>query len=321
MRAETAEEVTEAVRSADAAGEPVLMLGGGSNLVVADEGFAGTVVRLANTGIGVDGELVTVEAGTVFDDLVAHSVDTGFGGIEALSGIPGLVGAVPMQNVGAYGMEIAETLVDVDLLDRSSGQVRTVPAERLGLAYRTSVLKGNDRAVVLRIRLRLRAGRESAPVRYAELARTLGVTQGDRVPVADARAAVLELRRGKGMVLDETDHDTWSAGSFFTNPVVSEPDAEKVQAAAGVAEMPRYPAAGGVKLSAAWLIDKTGFGKGYAGPGGRVALSGKHTLALTNRGGAHTSDLLELARTIRDGVYAKFGVELRNEPVLVGCAL
>ncbi|HWE88092.1 MAG TPA: UDP-N-acetylmuramate dehydrogenase, partial [Pseudonocardiaceae bacterium] len=249
------------------------------------------------------------------------------GGLECLSGVPGLVGATPVQNVGAYGVEVADALVSVDLLDRRSGQVRTVRAEALGLGYRMSVLKGNETAVVLRVRLVLTDGGQSAPIRYAELARTLGVEPGDRVPVADARAAVLELRRRKGMVLDPADHDTWSAGSFFTNPVLRE--AELPALHARIADrlgtdvsMPTYPAGPGrIKLSAAWLIERAGFHRGRTGPGGRVALSGKHTLALTNRGEASTGDLLALAGEVRDGVHAAFGVTLHPEPVLVGCAL
>nr|WP_197285169.1 UDP-N-acetylmuramate dehydrogenase [Sciscionella sp. SE31] len=321
VRAETAEDVVEAVRSLDAAGQRLLVLGGGSNLVIADAGFDGTVVALANTGSRIEEGLVTVEAGTPFDEFVAWTVAEGRGGVETLSGIPGLAGATPIQNVGAYGSEIAETLVSVDLYERSSGQVRTVPAAELGLAYRTSLLKNTDRAVVLRVRLRLSADGLSGPIRYAELARALGVEQGQRVPLADARSAVLELRRGKGMVLDPEDHDTWSAGSFFTNPIVSEDQADAVLERSSAESMPRYPAEGGVKLSAAWLIQSAGFGKGHPGPGGRVALSGKHVLALTNRGGASTEDLLVLAREVRDGVLEAFGVRLHNEPVFVGCEL
>lgn len=321
IRAETAEAAADAVRTLDAERTPVLVLGGGSNLVIADIGFEGTAVLMANTGWRFKDGLLTVEAGTDFDELVAYTVAEGLAGIETLSGIPGLVGATPIQNVGAYGTEIAESLVSVDLLDRASGQTRTVPAEELGLAYRTSVLKNTDRAVVLRVRLRLTEGGLSTPIRYAELARRLGVAQGERAPLAEVREAVLELRRGKGMVLDPLDHDTWSAGSFFTNPVVSGEFAEELAARFDEGSMPRYPAEDGVKLSAAWLIQSAGFGKGHEGPGGRVALSGKHVLALTNRGEASTADLLALAREVRDGVAEAFGVWLRNEPVLLGCEL
>jgi UDP-N-acetylmuramate dehydrogenase len=328
----TAGDLVDAIRGADAAGERLLVLGGGSNLVVADAGFTGTVVRIATSGrrfdqLGDGVVQLTVEAGEDWDAVVADAVHHGLGGLECLSGIPGLVGATPVQNVGAYGVEVSEMLVSVDLLDRRSGRVTTAEAADLGLAYRTSVLKGTDSAVVLRVRFALRDGGLSAPIRYAELARTLGVQPGERVPAETARAAVLELRRGKGMVLDPADHDTWSAGSFFTNPVVSESDFGTLRARVarrlgdGV-RVPTYPAGDGmVKLSAAWLIERAGFAKGHRGPGGRVSLSTKHTLALTNRGEASTADLLALAREVRDGVRAAFGVELSPEPVLVGCSI
>jgi UDP-N-acetylmuramate dehydrogenase len=327
-----AEDVADAIRTADRDREPLLVLGGGSNLVVADGGFPGTVVRVANRGsrieAGAGGRVqLTVEAGEDWDEVVAGTVEAGLGGLECLSGIPGLVGATPVQNVGAYGVEVAQLLISVDLLDRAGGEIRTLATEALGLAYRTSIMKNTDRAVVLRVRFELTDDGLSAPIHYTELARALGVRQGTRVPVSDARAAVLELRRGKGMVLDPLDHDTWSVGSFFTNPIVAEADLPDVLAriVARVGEdtpVPRYPAGpGAIKLSAAWLIERAGFAKGYAGPGGRVALSGKHTLALTNRGPASTADLLSLAREVRDGVLAAFGVELHPEPVLVGCVL
>ncbi|WP_285753967.1 UDP-N-acetylmuramate dehydrogenase [Lentzea sp. NBRC 105346] len=332
VHATTAAELVEAVRTADASTEPVLLLGGGSNLVVADQGFAGTVVQVATKGhrsdpLGHGIVQFTVEAGEDWDSVVAESIAQGLGGLECLSGIPGLVGATPVQNVGAYGVEIAQVLQSVDLLDRRTGKVHQVPAAKLGLAYRTSVLKGTDNAVVLRTRFALTAGGMSAPIRYAELARTLGVDQGERVPADAARKAVLELRRGKGMVLDATDHDTWSAGSFFTNPIVDDATFNGVliriaQVLGADVDVPTYPAGPGHrKLSAAWLIERAGFRKGHQGPGGRVALSSKHTLALTNRGGATTEDLLDLAREVRDGVRAAFGVELHPEPVFIGCSL
>jgi UDP-N-acetylmuramate dehydrogenase len=332
VRADRASDLVDAVRGADAAGEPLLVIGGGSNLVIADAGFEGTALCVATSGCGYDrlgdGQVqITVEAGMDWDGVVARTVAEDLGGLECLSGIPGLVGATPVQNVGAYGVEIAELLVSVDLLDRRSGQVRTVAADALGLGYRTSVLKGTDSAVVLRVRFVLADGGRSAPVRYAELARTLGVEVGTRVPVEQVRAAVLELRRSKGMVLDPVDHDTWSAGSFFTNPIVADEELPAVRAKAAErlgadATVPSYPGGPGrTKLSAAWLIERAGFGKGHPGPGGRVALSGKHTLALTNRGTASTADLLGLAGEVRAGVLAAFGVELHPEPVLVNCSL
>jgi UDP-N-acetylmuramate dehydrogenase len=317
--APTAEAVVEAVRAADDAGEPLLLLGGGSNVVIADDGWPGAVVRVTSTGRAArrraDGSvLLTVEAGEDWDGVVAATTADGLGGLECLSGIPGRTGATPVQNVGAYGVEIADLLVDVDLYDRRARTVRTVPAAELGLAYRTSVLKGRDDAVVLRVRFALPGGPGSAPIRYPELARALGVEPGARVPAAEARAAVLALRRGKGMVLDAGDRDTWSVGSFFTNPVLPAADAPE--------GAPRFPAGPDrVKVPAAWLIQHAGFARGHAGPGGRVALSDKHVLALTHRGGGSTAELLALAREVRDGVRARFGIELVAEPVLVGCRL
>ena len=316
--ARSGEAVVEAIRAADAEGEPLLLLGGGSNVVIADAGWPGTVVRVSSTGRQLrrrpDGSvLLTVEAGEDWDDVVAASVADGLGGLECLSGIPGRTGATPVQNVGAYGVEISDLLLDVDLYDRAADRVRPhVPAAELGLGYRTSTLKGRADAVVLRVRIVLPGHPDSAPVRYPELARTLGVQIGARVPASAARDAVLALRRGKGMVLDEDDRDTWSAGSFFTNPLL--PDTE------GPAEAPRWPAGPGrVKIPAAWLIEHAGFGRGHPGPGGRVALSGKHVLALTNRGAGTTDDLLALAREVRDGVRGRFGIELTPEPVMVAC--
>jgi UDP-N-acetylmuramate dehydrogenase len=319
--ARTADEIIDVVRGADAAGEPLLLLGGGSNVVIADEGVCGTALLVRTTGHRIepaaDGTaLLTVEAGEDWDALVAAAVAEGLGGLECLSGIPGSTGATPVQNVGAYGVEIADLLVDVDLLDRRTGEVRTAPAAELALGYRTSVLKHRDDAVVLRVRFRLRTDGASAPIRYPELARTLGVEVGSTVPAGAARDAVLALRRGKGMVLDAADHDTWSVGSFFTNPVLPAADVPDVPG------LPRWPAGPDrVKLPAAWLIENSGFRRGHAGPGGRVALSGKHVLALSNRGGGTAGDLLALAGEVRDGVRARFGVTLVPEPVLVGCVL
>ena len=321
VTATTSEDLVEAVRAADAAGEPVLLLGGGSNLVVADAGFEGVLVRIATTGWTREGCVVQVAAGQNWDNFIASLVEAGLGGLECLSGIPGSVGATPIQNVGAYGCEVAESLVELELYDRVTGEVRTLKADELGFAYRTSILKGTDTGVVLSVRFEVREDGLSAPIRYAELARTLGVEIGERVPAAEAREAVLGLRRGKGMVLDPADHDTWSAGSFFTNPIIPAADVEAALARIGDPKTPQYPADGGVKLSAAWLIERAGFGKGHPGPGGRVSLSTKHTLALTNRGDATTEDLLVLAREVRDGVYARFGVELHPEPLLINCAI
>ena len=313
------DEIIEAVRAADAGGEPVLVVAGGSNLVVADAGFDGTVVHAVTRGVAVaDGEsghvVVTVAAGEPWDDLVAQAVSEGWSGVEALSGIPGSTGATPIQNVGAYGQEVSETITRLRAWDRRRGEVRTFVAADCAFGYRTSAFKGNDRYVVLDVTFHLAPGAAGAPVRYAELARRLEVAVGGTAPLHEVRAAVLALRAGKGMVLDPDDHDTWSAGSFFTNPVLA-----PAEVPAGAPAWPQPD--GRVKTSAAWLIDHAGFGKGHPGPGGRVALSGKHPLALTNRGGASTADLLALAREVRDGVRERFGVELVNEPTLVGCTL
>jgi UDP-N-acetylmuramate dehydrogenase len=321
VRATTEAELTEAVAVADASGEPVLVLAGGSNLVVADEGFPGTVVEVATRGIAADveddvscgGVMVTVAAGEVWDDLVAQAVEKEWAGVEALSGIPGSVGATPIQNVGAYGQEVSQTVASVRVWDRRLRGVRTFANADCGFGYRTSRFKADPgRHVVLSVTFQLRQGSSGGPIAYAELARTLGVELGERAPLADVRRAVLALRSGKGMVLDAADHDTWSAGSFFTNPVVA---TDVVPEGA-----PAWPQEDGrVKTSAAWLIERAGFSKGHRH--GRVALSSKHTLALTNRGGGSTRELLGLAREVRDGVESRFGIRLVNEPVLVGCEL
>ena len=325
----TAQDCVETVRATDAIGEPLLLLAGGSNVVVSDSGFDGTAVRMATTGMRIDDAgVLHAAAGEDWDGVVARTVAAGYGGLECLSGIPGSVGATPVQNVGAYGVELADLLCNVDLYDRRHGAVRTVPASQLHLGYRTSVLKGTDAAVVLQIRLALYCDGLSAPIRYPELVRLLGVESGTRLPAALVRGAVLELRRSKGMVLDPDDHDTWSVGSFFINPVLEAAQAaavlERIRArVVPEVTVPQYPgeSPGQTKLSVAWLIEQAGFTRGHPGPGGRVALSGKHTLALTKRGGASTADLLALAREIRTRVATCFGVILQPEPTLVNCAL
>jgi UDP-N-acetylmuramate dehydrogenase len=328
VEASTATSCVDAVRAADTAGEPLLLLGGGSNVVVSDGGFDGTVVRMSSIGMHIDGAgVLHAAAGEDWDAVVARTVAAGYGGLECLSGIPGSVGATPVQNVGAYGVELSDVLREVDLYDRQRDVVQTVPASELRLGYRTSVLRGTDAAVVLRIRLALNCDGRSAPIRYPELARLLDVEPGTRAPAGVVRAAVLALRRGKGMVLDPDDHDTWSVGSFFINPVLDAAHAaaavERIWRRVGPeVTVPQYPGGPGrIKLSAAWLIERAGFVRGYSGPGGRVALSDKHTLALTNRGGASTNDLLALAREIRDAVAICFGVTLLPEPTLVNCRL
>ncbi|WP_432421068.1 UDP-N-acetylmuramate dehydrogenase [Nocardia cyriacigeorgica] len=313
------------VRALDAAGVPLLLLAGGSNLLIDDAGFAGVVVRVATTAVTFGADSVLAEAGANWDTVVAATVDAGFGGLECLSGIPGSAGATPVQNVGAYGVEVDRLLRRVQLLDRTTGDIGWVEPSELGFGYRTSVLKHSDRAVVLAVEFALDPSGASAPLRYGELARTLGAAEAESKPAAQVRAAVLALRAGKGMVLDPTDHDTWSAGSFFTNPVVAQADAEqvlaKIRAHVGEAAIPTYPAPDGVKLSAGWLIERAGFGKGFPGPQAAARLSTKHTLALTNRGTASAADLVSLARTVRDGVAERFGVRLVPEPVTVGVAV
>ena len=312
--------LVEAVASADADGIPVLVVGGGSNLVVADEGFPGRVVLVRNDGLRVEadtcgGAYVEVGAGHDWDEVVAAAVESGWTGIEALSGIPGTAGATPIQNVGAYGQEVAQTVARVRTWDRKLRGIRTWSADECGFGYRTSRFKKDPgRFVVLDTTFQLPLGDLGAPVRYAELATALGVEVGQRAPAAEVREAVLGLRRRKGMVLDPEDHDTWSTGSFFTNPVVA-PDVVPP----GAPTWPQPGEAPAVKVSAAWLIEHAGFAKGYGNE--RVRLSTKHTLAVTNRGGATTAELLELAREVRDGVRERFGIELVNEPVLVGCTL
>jgi UDP-N-acetylmuramate dehydrogenase len=322
VEAATGPDIVAAVRIADAAGTPLLLIGGGSNLVLADEGWPGLAVLLRSRGIQRrrDGDRVvlSVPAGEPWDEVVAGAVADGLAGIEALSGIPGLSGATPVQNVGAYGQEVAETITGVTVWDRYRAQERRLSTVDCEFAYRTSLFKHTDRYVVLSVDFALEPATLSAPVKYAELARTLGIEVGERAKLVEVRQAVLELRRGKGMVLDEADHDTWSAGSFFTNPVLSTVDDFESRLNPGTA-YPSWPAGGGVKLSAAWLIERAGFPKGYTR--GPVALSNKHTLALTNRGTASTADLLALAREIRAGVLARFGVTLHPEPRLVGVIL
>ncbi|MFD6859000.1 UDP-N-acetylmuramate dehydrogenase [Rhodococcus sp. NPDC060090] len=316
----------EVMRCLDAENIPVLVLAGGSNLVIGDDGFDGVVVKVSNTRVDVGSEVVRAEAGAEWDDVVARTVAAGLGGLECMSGIPGSAGATPVQNVGAYGVEVGSVLRRVRLLDRGSGVDEWVGPEALGLGYRTSVLKHSDDALVLEIELDVRADGASAALGYRELATSLGAEEGERLPTARVRDKVLALRRSKGMVLDPVDHDTWSAGSFFTNPVVPDDRVPGVLAAiterVGVdVRIPRYDAVGGTKLSAGWLIERAGFVKGFPGDEAAARLSTKHTLALTNRGSATTADLVALAREVRDGVEDMFGVRLHPEPVTVNCVI
>jgi UDP-N-acetylmuramate dehydrogenase len=313
------EQVVATLNALDRAGERPLVLGGGSNVVVSDDVTDLTVVRLANSAVSVHGAVLRAEAGADWDTVVDRSVQENLGGLECLSGIPGSAGATPVQNVGAYGVEVADRLTRVRLLDRLSGEVQWVPAAELEFGYRHSVLKHSSAATVLEVEFALADDGLSAPVRYGELAAALGVPVGERTDPDRVRATVLGLRAAKGMVLDGGDHDTWSVGSFFTNPVVDDQQFARLQTAVD-RSVPHFPAPDGVKLAAGWLVERAGFGKGFPGKG-PCRLSTKHALALTNRGGATTADVLSLARTVRDGVRSAFGVSLVPEPVLVGCEL
>nr|WP_308248711.1 MULTISPECIES: UDP-N-acetylmuramate dehydrogenase [Nocardia] len=322
---DSTEALIATVSALDAAGIRVLLIAGGSNLLIDDAGFDGVVVRVGTTGVRIGADSVFAEAGANWDAVVAATVAAGLGGLECLSGIPGSAGATPVQNVGAYGAEVSTLLRRVRLLDRTTGAVRWAEPGELGFAYRTSVLKHSDDAVVLAVEFALDPSGLSAPLRYGELARVLGAGDGESRPAAAVRAEVLRLRAGKGMVLDPADHDTWSAGSFFTNPVVPEDRLPQVLAAItahlGEVSVPTYPAPDGTKLSAGWLIERAGFAKGFPGEQAAARLSTKHTLALTNRGAATAADIVELARTVRAGVEERFGVRLEPEPVTVGLTL
>jgi UDP-N-acetylmuramate dehydrogenase len=339
--ARTADEVTAAALESWSRGDEVLVLGGGSNVVIADDGFDGRVILIRTRGIEATptdtGVRLRVQAGEDWDALVARTVAEGWSGLEALSGIPGSVGAAPVQNIGAYGAELADTLVAVDFLDYELGAVVRLAADELALGYRTSAIKAGRQGIVLAVEFEVRTGGIGA-VRYAQLASALAdVPLGGTAPVADIRDAVLRLRASKGMVLDADDPDTWSCGSFFTNPIVPENAARSLPVDAprwpvqqpppdvavplGADPVAPQPEVGDVKLSAAWLIERAGIARGFRLPGSRAAVSGKHTLAITNRGDASAEEVAELARYIRMRVEAEFGIGLVNEPVLVGLAL
>ncbi|MCU1557062.1 MAG: UDP-N-acetylmuramate dehydrogenase [Microbacteriaceae bacterium] len=340
-------ELVETTLGVWATGDDWLVLGGGSNVVVADDGFDGSVIRVTTRGIerlesAPGAVLLKVQAGEPWDGVVAHAVDRGWAGIEALSGIPGSSGAAPIQNIGAYGQELASSLEAIEFLDYLSGELRRMPAEELELGYRTSALKRGRRGLVVSIELRLTGNADamSAPVSYPQLATALGVGLGDRLPLSEVRGAVLALRAAKGMLLDATDPDSVSAGSFFTNPIVStefarglpvdaprwpvEPnEGEPVVSPLEIfrpENLPAPPAAvdRGVKLSAAWLIEHSGITRGFRLPGSRAAVSSKHTLALVNTGGATAAEIGELARYLQTRVLGAFGVILQPEPLLVG---
>lgn len=323
IEAETTEDLIEAVASADEAGTPVLILGGGSNVVIADQGFEGTVVRVQSREITPtrDGDevRVRVEAGVPWDTFVARTVADGWSGLECLSGIPGSVGATPIQNVGAYGHEVAEFIESVEVFDRQSHSKHTLLAEECDFSYRSSLFKQNPgQYVVLAVNFLLAATKESASIKYAELAQALGVGIDESAPSEQVRRTVWQLRQSKGMVLDIDDYDTWSVGSFFTNPIV---DLETIKRLPE--DAPQWPQADGqVKLSAAWLIAFSGFEKGWpAQAGAPASLSTKHALAITNRGEAKAEDVLDIAREVQAGVLAKTGITLEPEARLIGCSL
>ncbi len=323
VRVANARELAMVVGIADAKAEPVLILGGGSNLVVGDAGFDGVAVQCISHEIVPEKKAgkvhVRVDAGVRWDRLVELAVNEGWSGIEALSGIPGSVGATPMQNVGAYGQEVSDTITRVHAYDRRGNKFVDFAAENCAFSYRSSRFRGDDRYVITVVDFVFDLDASGTPVRYAELARELGIAEGERVDAARVRETVFRLRRGKGMVLDPDDPESVSAGSFFTNPIIDAASVAHIASVAGSAPPAFDAGAETFKVPAAWLIERAGFKKGE--PGGPVGISKKHALALVNRGGASTEDLLSVARSIRGGVQKKFGVELHIEPILVGCTL
>lgn len=314
--ADTTDHIVAAVRDADAAGLPVLVIGAGSNLVIGDQGFDGVVVHVQSNRVHFDGETVHVEAGADWDPIVASTLEAGLGGLEPLSGIPGCVGGTPIQNVGAYGALVSNFLTHVTVYDRHRGAITDIASSDCGFgSHRTSIFKTSDRYVILEVHFQLPRTSCSQPIAYAGLADRLGVTLGQTAPTNHLRETVLAMRRERGMLLDPDDHDTWSVGSFFVNPVlVSVPDK--------AAECPTYPDVAGTKLPAAWLIHHAGFAPGYGATfgSGRVRLSTKHALAVTNRGGASTAEVMAFAAHIRDGVERLFDVRLGPECDLVNCS-
>jgi len=301
-------------------GEDWMALGGGSNVVVGDDGFDGTVIRVLTRGIehlpaSAGMARLRVQAGEPWDELVAYTVSCGLAGIEAMAGIPGSSGAGPIQNIGAYGQELSDSLASVEFLDYLTGEVETMPADRLGLGYRSSIFKEGRRGLVLSIDLELTdQGGLSRPIASQQLATAIGAALDDRIPVRTIRDAVLALRRVKGMVLDPADPDTTSAGSFFTNPIVAASFARELPQDA--AQWPMEPDR--VKLSAAWLIERAGIGRGFSLPGSRAGISSKHTLAIVNTGGSSAADIVELARFVQERVRNEFGIALQPEPGYVG---
>ena len=310
----------EAIVECDDIGSPVIVVGGGSNIVCSDDGFDGTVVQVAPTGVFVEdrgGHLrVVAAAGEDWDEFVVRTMEAGSGALAPLSGIPGLVGATPIQNVGAYGVEVSDFVTSVRVWDRRQREVLELSDEQCEFGYRTSVLKVNpDRYVVLEVTFDLPMD-AAVVIDYSQLAEHLGVEVGETADGQHVRDAVLALRRAKGMVLDAGDHDTWSVGSFFVNPVVSVD-----QARALPLECPTFDAETGVKVSAAWLIEHSGIERGFSLPGSGARISSKHTLAICNANAATSGDIVSLAREVRDRVRDRFGVILQVEPRLIGCDL
>jgi UDP-N-acetylmuramate dehydrogenase len=312
----------EIIAAIEAAGDsPILIIGGGSNVLVSDQGFDGTVIHIANNQAEAEvdacsGATLTIGAGENWDEFVATTISRGFAGLETLSGIPGTVGAAPIQNIGAYGHEVSEFITRVRTYDREAKAIKTFTNSECEFEYRNSIFKRTPgRYIVLSVQFQIRRGEVSTPITYAELATKLGITVGEKALVVDVRRAVMELRAAKGMLLNPDDKDSWSAGSFFTNPIISVEVASKLPEGA-----PKWPLADGrIKTSAAWLIEHSGIDKGHAHGGARV--STKHVLALTNTGDATAAELVELAREVRASVQTKFGITLEPEVNLVGLAL
>ena len=321
VHAHTEDELVEFVKAADKAGEQVLILGGGSNLLISDAGFAGTVIRVESKGNALDydacsGGMIEVSAGEDWDKFVALTIDKGFADLESLSGIPGTIGGAPIQNIGAYGHEVSETIARVKAYDRTKGEITTFTNEQCRFSYRNSVFKAEaGRYVILNVTFQLRKGEQSLPITYAELAKFLSINIGDRAPVVEVRKAVLQLRGRKGMLIDAGDVNSNSAGSFFVNPILNKEIADKLPA-----DAPRWPQTDGrVKTSAAWLMEHAGVSKGEKLAGAQI--SNKHVLALTNSGDATAGDIVELAKMARAKVFEKFGVKLEAEVQLVGLDL
>jgi len=302
----------------EAGDTPILIMGGGTNVLIADKGFEGTVIRISNNSVQAEvdacsGATLTIGAGEDWDTFVQTTINSGFAGLETLSGIPGTVGAAPIQNIGAYGHEVSEFITRVRTYDRELKEIYTFTNSQCEFTYRNSYFKAHPgRYVVLEVQFQLRIGEFSDPITYLELSKKLGIEPGDKAPVAATRAAVLELRASKGMLLSPDDHDSWSAGSFFTNPIISQQAADGLPDAA-----PKWPLNDGrVKISAAWLIENAGMHKGDEVGGARI--STKHVLALTNSGDATAADIAELARRARDQVREIFGITLEAEVNLIG---